>query len=273
MTPTLPPFVRPSLLHAPTFCRMLYGPSRFLSDMILTLRWSLKKRVRSWKKSLHCHTIPSFTSPKSPFGSRLGSRETPPVTHLSTEDQHYQRWAALTVWDQYRPSTLRHDSKTGELARRSRRRAKLFLLDHYRSKRNRAYLSSPPWKLSRRGAMRSRQAAWWARTQLFKKPQPGAQFHWEQISSCDQPSCSSSGSEAVPTTNSRYSSFIDCERSLDSGRLRRNLWHSVKNSVSPLSLRQLSAFGLDFKRGKDIFTFSSPPYLSSMIDPEKLIFQ
>ena len=29
MTPTLPPFVRPCSLHAPTFCRMLCGLSIF----------------------------------------------------------------------------------------------------------------------------------------------------------------------------------------------------------------------------------------------------
>ena len=43
-------------------------------------------------------------------------------------------------------------------------------------------------------------------SELFKKLDPGAQFQWEQISSAVQPRRSLRGSEAEPTTNSRYSS-------------------------------------------------------------------
>ena len=91
LTPTLLPFVRPSLLHASTFRRMLCGPKRFLSDLILTLNWCLRKESDREEKSLHYHTIPSFASPKSPFGPQLGSRKTPPVSQLSTEDHYCPR--------------------------------------------------------------------------------------------------------------------------------------------------------------------------------------
>ena len=100
-------------------------------------------------------------------------------------------------------------------------------------------------------------------SELFKKPKSSAQFHWERISSYDQPSRSSSGSELMPTIKSQYSSFLDRERSLDPRRLRRALQYSANNSFSPLCLRQLSALGLDFRRGKAFFTFC--PYTISFV--------
>ena len=42
------------------------------------------------------------------------------------------------------------------------------------------------------------------------------------------------GSEVEPTTSSRYSSFRDCERSLDPGRLGRAFRNSWTNGVSPI---------------------------------------
>ena len=110
-------------------------------------------------------------------------------------------------------------------------------------------------------------------SELFKKPEPGTQFLWERILSSDQLSRFSCGSEAMPTTNSRYSSFLQCERSLDPGRLRKAVRHSAKNGASPLGLRQLSALGLDFKRERPSSLSVPTPYLSSGIDPGKLIFQ
>ena len=58
-----------------------------------------------------------------------------------------------------------------------------------------------------------------------------------------------------PTTSSRYSSFRDCERSLDPRRLRRALRHSWTNGVSPIDQRQLSAFGSYWRRGKVLLAF------------------
>ena len=61
----------------------------------------------------------------------------------------------------------------------------------------------------------------------------------------------------MPTTNSRYNSYLDRERSLNQGSLRRALQHSAKNGASPLGLRQLPALGLDFRWGKAFFNFCS----------------
>ena len=85
---------------------------------------------------------------------------------------------------------------------------------------------------------------------LFKKLDPGAQFQWERISSAVQPHRSLRGSEAEPTTNSRYSSFRGRERSLDPRRLRRPFRYLRTNSVSPKGLRPPSAFGSYLRRGK-----------------------
>ena len=107
-------------------------------------------------------------------------------------------------------------------------------------------------------------------SELFKKSEPGAQVLLERISSCDLPSCSLDRSETVPTINSRYSSFLDHERSLDPERLRRALWRSAKNGTSPLGLWLLSALWLDFRRGKAFFTFC--PHTVSLVKdrPRKL---
>ena len=87
-------------------------------------------------------------------------------------------------------------------------------------------------------------------SELFKKLDPGAQFQWERISSAVQPCRSLRGSEAEPTTNSRYSSFRGHERSLDPRRLPRAFRHSRTNSASPKDLRRPSAFGSELRRGK-----------------------
>ena len=86
--------------------------------------------------------------------------------------------------------------------------------------------------------------------ELFKKLDPRTQFQWERISSAVQPRRSLRGSEAEPTTSSRYSSSRGRERSLDPGRLRRAAQHSQTNSVSPKGLRRPSVFGSDLRRGK-----------------------
>ena len=92
-------------------------------------------------------------------------------------------------------------------------------------------------------------------SELFKKPKPGTQFHWERISSCHQPGHSSSIFKAMLTMNSRYSSFLE--------RLWRALRHLAKNGASPLGLRWLSAVVLYFRRRKAFFTFC--PYIVSLV--------
>ena len=87
-------------------------------------------------------------------------------------------------------------------------------------------------------------------SELFKKLDPGAQFQWERISPAVQLCRSLRGSEAEPTTSSRYSSFRGRERSLCPRRLGRAVRLSRKNRVSPKGLRRPSAFGSDLRRGK-----------------------
>ena len=97
MTPMLLPFIWRSLLHAPTFCRMLCGPNVSIgSDSDPKLM--PKEKNQFAKRKICSHTIP-FASLKSPFGPQLRSQETPSVSQLFMEDQHClwrnQRQAAL----------------------------------------------------------------------------------------------------------------------------------------------------------------------------------
>ena len=87
---------------------------------------------------------------------------------------------------------------------------------------------------------------------LFKKLEPGTQFHCERISSSDQPSHSTRGSEAEPTTNSRYSSFRDWKRSLSRKSLRRAFRYLRINGAAPLS------FVVRYQARKDIPHFLVP---------------
>ena len=108
-------------------------------------------------------------------------------------------------------------------------------------------------------------------SELYKKPEPIAQFHWERISSGDQLSRSLSGSETASTTNSRYNSFRNQERSLNTGSLRRALGHLARNSASFLGLRWL--WGRTSRKEKPPSHSVPTPYPSFWIDPGKPIFQ
>ena len=155
------------------------------------------------------------------------------ASHLEAEakccPRPNQGRAVQAAWERCRPSTPRRDSKTGELARNSGRRAKLFLLSHWHREENRACLPGRLCNSSREGAA---QAARWATTRSCSRrpnlaPDSNASLSW---------STRESGVE--PTTIFRYSSFRDRERSLDSGRLRKASRHLRANGVSPLSLRR-----------------------------------
>ena len=130
-----------------------------------------------------------------------------------------QRRAARAAWVRCEPSTPRRDPKMGELARNSRRRAQPFLVIHCCSEDNQACLPGLLCSSSREGVTHSVQVARWARTRsCSRKLDPGAQFQWERISSTVQLRHSLRGSEAEPTTSSRYSSFRGRKRSLDPRR-------------------------------------------------------
>ena len=116
------------------------------------------------------------------------------------------------------PSALRHDSKKDVLARSSRRHPQPFHLGHCCGEDNRECLPGPLCNSGQKGAMRSVQAARWARNRDYSKslnlaPNSNA----SEYSSIDQPSRSTRGSEMELTTSARYSSFQNQERSLDPG--------------------------------------------------------
>ena len=100
-------------------------------------------------------------------------------------------------------------------------------------------------------------------SELFKKLDPSAQFQWKRISSALQPCRSLRGSEAEPTTSSRYSSVRGCGRSLDPGRLRRAAWHSRTNNASPIGLCQSSAFRSDWSPTQLSFPHCVPRQVSA----------
>ena len=110
-------------------------------------------------------------------------------------------------------------------------------------------------------------------SELFKKPEPSAQFQWERTSSTIQPRRSLRGSEVEPTTSFRYSSFRGRERSLDPERLRRAVWHSQTNGASLLGLRRPSALESDLKQGKTYLPFVSTPRPPTRIGRSMKVFQ
>ena len=160
---------RCSLSYDYACCRHLpsvecHAAPAFLFGSDLEPKLMPKEKNQIKEKSLHRHKIHSFTFSKSQIGPQLGSRETTPVSHLSMADQYCprrnQHRAALFGINAGRPLL-----KSGGLVRFRRRRRKPFLLDHYRSDRNLAYLSSPLWMPSRLVVMRSERATRWPRTQ------------------------------------------------------------------------------------------------------------
>ena len=176
-------------------------------------------------------------SSKSPFWLQLGSRETPHTSPPETGTERCLRRnegrATRAAWVLCAPFTPRRVLRTEELARSSRRRVQPFLPNHCCSEHSRACLPGLLWSSSREEATRSVQAARWARTHYHSRsPNLAAD------SSAFQPRRSLRGSEAEPTTSSRYSSLRGRERSLDLERLRRAVRYSRTNSASPFGLRR-----------------------------------
>ena len=137
----------------------------FLSYLILTLSWRSKKQ-----KSLPYHTIPSVTSSKSLIVLRSRSRETPFVSHQSTQDQNCPRYnrcrAAISVLDWCGSSPLQCSLKRGQPFT-GKRCGQSFPLILCCSGVNQASLPDLLWKPCRRGVMHSKQVASWARTQCY----------------------------------------------------------------------------------------------------------
>ena len=83
-------------------------------------------------------------------------------------------------------------------------------------------------------------------SEVFRKPEPGTQIQYEAISSAVQSCRSLRGSEAEPTTSSRYSSFRGCERSLDRERTffkELSNWH-IYTSTGILMTRSFHHYPL-----------------------------
>ena len=104
---------------------------------------------------------------------------------------------------------------------------------------NHAYLQYRPWRSSHKGVQVSENS------ELFKKLEPGAQFHWERISS----------SRVAPRADPKRHPPIGPVQLLlrlrkDRDSLRRALQHSWKNSASPQGLWRLSVTGFDARLGK-----------------------
>ena len=109
-------------------------------------------------------------------------------------------------------------------------------------------------------------------SELYKKLDPGAQFQWERISPAVQPCRSLRGSEAEPTTSSRYSSFRGRERSLDPRRLRRIFRHS-RTLFRPKANVDLQPLGMTGGEEKSDSPFVSTLRSPSRIGPSMQVFQ
>ena len=144
-------------------------------------------------------------------------------------------------------SIPRRDPRTGELTHSSRRRAQPIFPTRCHSDCNRACLPGPLCSSSREGVTHYKSPGE-RELGVVQEARP-----WRLIpvrADLVQLCRWRRGSEAEPTTSSRYSSFRGRERSLDSRRLRRAVRHSRTNSASPKGLRRPSAFVSDLRRGK-----------------------
>ena len=166
ITLILLPFLPPVLQHVSTFWWILCGPSIFYHIWSWPSADNLRESDHD-HQNLRRHTIPYSTSSKSPFWLRLGSRETPQVSHPSTEAKHClrrnHRRRARAVWDRCKLSTPPRDSKTGKPTCSCRRREKPFLPPIYHSGGTQAYLTDPPWNHSCERITHSEKAAWWSK--------------------------------------------------------------------------------------------------------------
>ena len=108
-------------------------------------------------------------------------------------------------------------------------------------------------------------------SELFKKLDPDAQFQWERISSAVQPRRSLRGSEAEPTTNSRYNSFRGCHWTQEGyeGSFG-NHGQTVFRSAAYVDLQPLGLTGGDEKSDSPFVSTLRPP---SSIGPGMQVFQ
>ena len=273
MTPTFPPFLRPGSLHSPPFCWMLCDPSVFYRIWFWPSADAENTKPDHDEKSLHRHTIPCFASSKSPFGLQLRSRETPYVSHPETEEERClrrnQHRAAQAVSVRCEPSTPRRDSKTGEFARSSWRRAQPFLPGHCRSEGNQACLPGMPCSSSREGATHSVQVARWARTRSCSRSSILA----PNSSESGSPPPSSRGSESEPATNSRYSSFRGHERSLDPEGYEGPFGTRRQTVLRPKAYVDFQPLGLTWGEEKPDSPFVSTLRPPSRTGPGMQVFQ
>ena len=234
------PFVRPGSLQSSTFCWMLCDPSVFYRIWFWPSADAENTKPDHDEKSLHRHTIPCFASSKSPFGLQLGSRETHHtlltvkrrknvVYDVTNVEQH-----ELFGFDASRPLPDVIPKRTDSLAV-VEGVLRPFLPSHCRSEGNQACLPGPLWSSSRERITHSEQVARWARTRSCSRSSILAPNSSASGSPPPSKPCRSlRGSEAEPTTNSRYSSFRGHERSLDPRRLRRAFRHSRTTNLSVL---------------------------------------
>ena len=145
-----------------------------------------------------------------------------------------------------RSSTLRRDSKMGELACSSRRRAQPFLLNHCRSENNRACLQGLLYNSNRKEATRSVQTARWARTHsCLRSPNPATTSNVSE----PPPSTSRDDPKWMPPLDPDTAPF-ETEKS-----------HWAQEGVKgPYGIRgkimlRLPALGSDLKRGNISLTF------------------
>ena len=164
-----------------------------------------------------------------------------------------QRRAARAALVRCEPSTPRRDSKTGELACSSKRRAQPFLLSHCCRDDNRTCLPGLPWNSSWEGATRSMQTAGWARTRNCSRS-PNL-----VTSSAVQPCRSQRGSKAKPTTSSRYSSFRCREKVTESRKVTKSLTAFAEKQCCTHRLTSTFGFGPDSRRGKVPLAFCLHP--------------
>ena len=237
---------------------------RFLSHLILTLSWCLKNNIRSrWEKFAVSYN-PFFRVVQITILTAQKSRGTPHASHSETEAecclQRNQRRAVRATWVRCEPSAPRRDPRTNE------RSNELAVVEGVLSRFFQTPAAAIQSDMSARPALKfkprksnafriSRQRS--ENSELFKKPEPCAQFQWERTSFAVQPRRSLRGSEMVPTTCSWCSSF----------RGRESHWtqkgyegpHGIRGkTVHRLSASSTFSLGIWLEARKNPTRLSSP---------------
>ena len=203
MTPPLPPFVLPGSLHAPIFCRMLYDPSVNEIKSLLSRR---PNHYSSYRKDYEKHH--TFLTMK--LKQNVVYNVTNVVYNVTNVERH-----ELHRFDADRPLSDMIPKRTNSLAVTKGLLSRFFLATGAAKTTQHVCQACFVIQAEKRQHNTFRASRQTENLELFKKPEPSAQFQCGRTFSIGQPIRPTRRT----TSNFRYNSFWGWERSLEPRRL------------------------------------------------------